>query len=269
MPRFAVSRSAFFATAIIMGLVPLSASAQEANYAKLGRWSITTIANDKGFVACAADVDNGKVQLRIRMDGRNVLVGVPYYANKRKVQGYYGFGDAAEVAEFAKVDEGWAMLSFDKDQVQTLRSAPVFSANLDRGLQNFNLKGAGPALDKALECARNRGQAQKIASPPPAATAAVGSGKNCPAPGRYRSQNSTQPVNVVFYNGGSVPLDIYWIDFNGEWKKYHSLRPNSHVNQKTFATHPWVAMDGKGNCRGSVAMPVARGGAEENNFQFW
>lgn len=264
-----MSRSAIFGTAFVMGLAPWSASAQEANYAKLGRWSVTTIASDKGFVACAADVDNGKVQLRVRMDGRTVLVGVPYYANKRKVQGYYGFGDAAEVAEFAKVDDSWAMLSFDKDQVQALRSMPTYAVNLDRGLQKFSLQGAGAALDKALECVRNRGQAQKVASPPPAAMAAVGSGKNCPATGRYRSQNSNQPVKVVFFNGGTVPLDIYWIDFNGEWKKYHTLRPNSHVNQKTFATHPWVAVDSKGTCVGSVAMPNPRGGDEENNFQFW
>jgi VHL beta domain len=264
-----MSRSAFFATAIIVGLAPRAASAQEANYAKLGRWSITTLASDKGFVACAADVDNGKVQLRIRMDGRNVLVGVPYYGNKRKVQGYYGFGDAAEMAEFSKVDDGWAMLSFVPDQLQALRSNPTFSVNLDRGLQNFSLKGAGPAIDKAVECARNRGQAQTVASPPSVAQARSAGGKNCPAPGRYRSQNSNQPVNVVFFNGGNVPLEIYWIDFNGALKKYHTLRPNSHVNQKTFATHPWIAVDPQGNCRGSVAMPNPRGGAEENNFQFW
>lgn len=263
-------------TLLCAGLTSQPAAAQtEASYASLGRWRVTTISNQNGFVACAADVDNGRVQLRVRFDGRGVLVGVPYYGNRNKVQGYYGFGDAAEVADFTKIDQGWAMIGFNRDQLQALRSNPIFAVNLDRGLQNFQLNGAGPALDKAQECVRNRGQAgvagvpqtPNIAQGP--AGVQPGMGRNCPAPGSLRSQNSSRKVKVTFFNGLNEPLDIYWIDYQGGLKKYHTLRGNSHVVQDTFGTHPWIAVDRRGNCRGPVFMPKPGMGDEENNFQIF
>lgn len=254
-----------FAMAGAVTAIP--ARADEANYAELGRWRVNAITNAAGFAACTADVDNGKVQLRIRSDGRATLVGVPYYGNRRSVEGYYGFGDAAEVGSFAKVDDGWAMLRFNADQVQALRSLPSFAVNLDRGLQTFNLRGAGPALDKAAECVRNRGLKQAAATQNAAPSA--GMGRNCPQLGRFRSLNSNERVSVTFFNGLKVPLDIMWIDFAGNWKKYHTLRPDSHVVQKTFGTHPWVAVDQQGNCRGPVMMPKPRAGEDDNHFQIF
>lgn len=41
------------------------------------------------------------------------------------------------------------------------------------------------------------------------------------------------------------------------------------VNQKTFATHPWIAIDARGNCFRDVFMPDPDGGPENNNFQVW
>jgi hypothetical protein len=120
-------------------------------------------------------------------------------------------------------------------------------------------------MAKVRDCVRDRGvkaPQQAAAAPPPA-------GKNCPAPGRYRSQNSNRKVTVTFFNGGSTPATFYWIDFTGQWKKYHTVAPNSHVVQQTFATHPWVATDPRGNCHPEVFMPDPKGGDEANNFQVW
>jgi hypothetical protein len=41
------------------------------------------------------------------------------------------------------------------------------------------------------------------------------------------------------------------------------------VDQKTFATHPWVVTDRRGNCHSEVFMPDPNGGPENNNFQVW
>lgn len=256
--------------ALLAGLATLtSAAADEVAYDKRGRWSIAAVTAPAGFDYCTADTDNGKVQLRLATDGRSWRVGVPYYGRKGKVEAYFGFGAAAEVANFSADGQGWAMMAIDKDQVDAFRSNPSFSITLDRGEQSWTLAGAAAAIDLARECVRNRGQKQVVAAPPlPAPSAA--SGKGCPPPGRVRSQNSNVAVTVLFYNGTKMPLDIYWLDFNGEWKKYHSLRPDSNVKQKTFATHPWIAVDPRGNCHGGVMMPDPRARGEgANEFQIW
>lgn len=252
--------------AIVLAVLgsPLSAQADETAFEKLGRWSVASVSNDGKFAYCSADVDNGKVQLRLATNGDTWRVGVPYYQDKKKVAGYYGFGDAAEQADFKVSAEGWAFLAIDRDQLDAFRSNPSFSINLDRGLQNWKLSGASAAIDKASACARNKGAKQAAA-----VSSALGTGRNCPPPGKHRSQNSARPVTVTFFNGSKRPVDIYWIGFDGQWKKYHTLGPDKNVNQKTFATHPWVATDARGNCFREVFMPDPKGGPENNNFQVW
>ncbi|QLP96660.1 MAG: hypothetical protein HZY79_03570 [Rhodoblastus sp.] len=243
---------------------PLPAIADETAYQTLGRWSVAVVTNDGKFAYCTADVDNGKVQLRLATTGNAWRVGVPYYENKKKVAGFYGFGDAAEQADFKPTGEGWAFLDIDGDQLNAFRTLPSFSINLDRGLQNWKLAGAGGAIDKAIACARAKGV--KTAA---AASQTPGSGRGCPPPGKHRSQNSARPVTVTFYNGSKRPVDIYWIGFDGQWKKYHTLGPDKNVDQKTYATHPWVATNARGDCYKDVFMPDAGAGPENNNFQIW
>lgn len=240
------------------------ARAQEVAYERVGRWSITAVFAGGQFGYCAADVDNGQVQFRIGTDGRSWQIGVPYYGNKKRVEGYYGFGAAAEVGNFRAEGDGWASMPITADQLNAFRTLPEFSISLDRGEQTWKLNGAAVAMGKALECARNRGQKP---SPPPQAAAG---GKNCPAPGSVRSQNSNAPVTVNFVNLSKIPLNIMWIDFNGEWKKYHTLAPDSHKIQKTFGTHPWIAVDARGNCHGGVMYGNPKSKYEgDNMFQIW
>ncbi|OAI26241.1 hypothetical protein A1351_02075 [Methylosinus sp. R-45379] len=256
-----------FAVGIVLAALgsPLSASADETAFEQLGRWSVAAVSNGGKFAYCSADVDNGKVQLRLATNGDTWRVGVPYYESKKKIAGYYGFGDAAEQADFKVSEEGWAFLAIDSDQLNAFLSNPSFSINLDRGLQSWKLSGAGAAIEKASACARSKGQKQAAAAVSPT----PGTGRDCPPPGKYRSQNSARPVTVTFFNGSKRPVEIYWIGFDGQWKKYHTLGPDKNVNQKTFATHPWVATDARGNCFREVFMPDPDGGPENNNFQVW
>lgn len=182
------------------------AHADETNYAKLGRWSVTAVTNGANLAYCSADIDNGKVQLRLTTDGKSWRVGVPYYESRKKIQGYYGFGDAAEVASFSVTSDGWAFIAIDEDQVNAFKGNPAFSINLDRGLQTWKLAGAGPALDKAGECARNGGRSQQARAPtvpPPAANPPV------PAPSRQGQRQAGRLVLPDFRNTSTCMIAQY------------------------------------------------------------
>lgn len=77
-------------------------------------------------------------------------------------------------------------------------------------------------------------------------------GLNCPAPGSVRSLNSAQPTNIQFVNSSGRPLKIYWLDYKGQRKFYKDLNVGQSYRQKTYMTHPWIAVDGRGNCMGTV-----------------
>ena len=255
------------ATVLSMASAGAAIAAGEAGYARVGNWSVTSFSTGSGFAFCAAEVSNGAAKLKITTDGKMWQVGVPFRAAKRNIEIYYGFGMAAEVGSFNSAGDGMAVMRITGDQVAAFGSAPTFDIHYGNVEQSWNLNGGDAAIAKTRECVRNRG----VAAAPSAAPGqvALGSGRNCPVPGKYRSQNSSRAVQVTFFNGGKSPVVFYWIGYDGQWKKYHTVKPNSHVVQKTFATHPWVATDLKGNCHPEVFMPDPKGGDEANNFQVW
>lgn len=253
----------------------LSAAALDPSSEKIGRWTVWSNADFKNPAACAATVSNGKDELRLFTDGRVWKVGTGYSGAKKKIEAYVGFGTAAEVFDFTVDDAGWAMVQIGRDQLDAFRTAPTWDMTIGTASRSWKLAGAGPAIDRAIECSRSRGLRPAAAPPqaappmaaPPMPAAAAGS---CPAKGALRSQNSSRPVAVRFVNLSKGPLDIYWIGYQGEWKKYHRMAPNSNVEQKTFATHPWIAVDPRGRCLGGVMMPDPNDRTEgANMFQIW
>ncbi|MEP9349775.1 hypothetical protein [Xanthobacter sp. KR7-225] len=264
---------------LALGAAGPAQAQNEVAYQKAGRWNVVSVWVGPVFGYCAADTDNGQVQFRIGTDGRSWQIGVPYYGRRGKVEGYYGFGDAAEMGAFAAEGDGWASMPINRDQLDAFRNAPDFAVNLDRGLQVFNLDGAAAAIDIARQCARTQGQRQAAAAqpnrapaPPPPAAPAPGpvAGRGCPPPGTVRSPKTSAPVKVLFYNGTQMPLDIMWIDFDGQWQRYHRLKPDSNVTQSTYAGHAWIAVDPRGNCHGGVMMGDPRARTEgDNEFQIW
>lgn len=249
---------------------PAAAQSGESGYAVLGKWFVTTVwAAPNKFGYCAATTNNGKADFRIGTDGRAWQVGTPYYGKQRKLEAYYGFEVAGEVANLRVEGDGWASMAISGDQLNAFRTLPTFALNIGNSEQTWDLRGAGPAIDKAAECARNRGVPQAAAAPAPAPARAVG--RNCPAPGSVRSKNADRPLTVTFFNASKTPLDIVWIGYDGAWKKYQTVGPNKVVKQKTFATHPWIAVDPRGNCHGGVMIPDPnfRGETPEEQFQIW
>ncbi|ATQ69619.1 hypothetical protein Ms3S1_36160 [Methylosinus sp. 3S-1] len=73
-------------------------------------------------------------------------------------------------------------------------------------------------------------------------------GAGCPAPGSVRSANSSQPTVIQFANSTFRTLKIYWLDFNGQPKFYRELKHGQDYRQPTYMTHPWIAVDARGNC---------------------
>ena len=242
-----------------------AAQANDAVYERIGRWQVVVSAPGNSFAFCSAEIDNGRARLQIRTDGSNWFVTVPHRGRRGDVEVMYGFGGGREVANFFTEGDGSAFILINADQVNAFRSNQTFGVDIGRNEQEWRLDGARAAIDKARECARNHGR-QQTSNPQPVVEPSRG--RHCPAPG-LRSQNSDRPVTVTFYNGSNVPVTIYWIRYDGQWQRYHTLQPDRNVQQRTFGTHPWVATEPNGDCIGEVFMPQPGGGPENNNFQIF
>lgn len=96
-----------------------------------------------------------------------------------------------------------------------------------------------------------------------APTPGPGGGQGCPAPGTVRSDNSAQKSALEFQNLSGRRVDIFWLDYNGQRKRYTTLNPGQNYTQSTFATHPWIAVDQSGRCIGGVF----RANPGRNTFQ--
>lgn len=64
-----------------------------------------------------------------------------------------------------------------------------------------------------------------------------------------RSEQSAIATTVQFVNRTPRPMQIFWLDFQGQRKLYNTLPGNSQFVQTTFAGHPWVVVD-DGKVRG-------------------
>lgn len=60
---------------------------------------------------------------------------------------------------------------------------------------------------------------------------------------RPRSVASQQQAYVRFFNKTERPVELVWINYFGEYKKYRILRKDEYLDINTFKTHPWLALD--------------------------
>ena len=58
---------------------------------------------------------------------------------------------------------------------------------------------------------------------------------------RLRSLGGVQSTNLSFQNLMPFPIDLYWVDFAGEEKRYATLRPGEFFAVSSYAGHPWTA----------------------------
>lgn len=74
----------------------------------------------------------------------------------------------------------------------------------------------------------------------------------CGDESKLRSIVSEGSLQIDFANGGTQPIAMYWIDFNGGRVHYADVSPGDSYTQQTFVTHPWVAVGANGKCVGII-----------------
>jgi hypothetical protein len=95
---------------------------------------------------------------------------------------------------------------------------------------------------------------------------AAAAGRNCPAPGTERSMNSSTKVVLHFANSSNRAAKLYWLDFQGVRQFYKELKPGQDYKQPSYMTHPWIAVDPKGDCIDGVMKAHQPG---ENVMEFF
>jgi hypothetical protein len=66
----------------------------------------------------------------------------------------------------------------------------------------------------------------------------------------FPSVPSQQATGMTFVNRSDQVIAIYWLDFHGTRKLYHSLPPGGRIAQDTFIGHNWLIAQSDGRCIG-------------------
>ncbi|MEO6004317.1 MAG: hypothetical protein ABIZ04_19410 [Opitutus sp.] len=62
----------------------------------------------------------------------------------------------------------------------------------------------------------------------------------------WRSGNGGKPTKVLFQNATDRPVQIDWMDYQGQAKTYHTLQPGGKAESATYGGHIWRARDEHG-----------------------
>ena len=55
-----------------------------------------------------------------------------------------------------------------------------------------------------------------------------------------RSLDSLVSTHIHFKNRSSVPVKLFWINYDGDEVPYRTLQAGQSCRQQTFVTHPWT-----------------------------
>lgn len=58
-----------------------------------------------------------------------------------------------------------------------------------------------------------------------------------------RSVECIQKAYVRFFNKTEYPVELIWINYMGEYKKYRILSTDEYLDINTYKTHPWIALN--------------------------
>jgi dipeptidyl aminopeptidase/acylaminoacyl peptidase len=80
---------------------------------------------------------------------------------------------------------------------------------------------------------------------------------------RPRPSTRTGPeTSLVFVNRTQGPVELFWMDTEGQRRSYGKLRPGEQREQHTFAGHVWLAQDAQGQTVGVFEADENGGTAE-------
>ncbi|MFD7500632.1 hypothetical protein [Streptomyces sp. NPDC059850] len=57
---------------------------------------------------------------------------------------------------------------------------------------------------------------------------------------QLRSQNSTRQTSIRIVNNAAVPLDLHWVDWEGQLQSFGAIQPGQHRVLSTFVGHPFL-----------------------------
>ncbi len=73
------------------------------------------------------------------------------------------------------------------------------------------------------------------------------------------SIESERLATILFSNNSETPVDILWLDYDGEEVYYKTLNPGESYEQTSYFSHPWVVYRAESNvCKGIIVPFTAR-----------
>ena len=82
--------------------------------------------------------------------------------------------------------------------------------------------------------------------------------QRCMHPGDFVSRPSQDSTGITVVKRSNAPLRLYWLDFQGNWRLYHTVAPGSRVQQDTYIGHNWMISTISEQCIGIFnAAPIS------------
>lgn len=217
-------------------------------------WQVSTV-RDNGFTGCRA-VHNqldGAAEILLSSDGRDWMLAF----EMATPQGVVPAQLVIDNRRFSLSATGRGnRVSFapSLEMMSLVRSGMRMTMSVQGGMSfTSTLQGSSAAMSMLQSCIRGR-----AAAAPAPAPAGGGQGApslanlNCPTFSNFASQPSNAVATLQFSNFASVPLTLFWINFNGGLQPYAVIQPGQAFRQSTFIGHNWVARTGDGFCMGGL-----------------
>lgn len=73
----------------------------------------------------------------------------------------------------------------------------------------------------------------------------------CDTESELKSKNANVETYIRFVNESDQAVEVYWIDYNGERKKYFDIEPGKKTEGGgTYVSHPWIIVNKQNECLG-------------------
>lgn len=63
--------------------------------------------------------------------------------------------------------------------------------------------------------------------------------------GKIKSVHAKKSTDIKLENKTNATVTVYWLDYEGERKRYGKIKPSESFSVQTFETHPWLLADKK------------------------
>ncbi len=164
--------------------------------------------------------------------------------------------------EFIMVDaeRGKRAPAFDHAAVAQQIGAGATAAKLPFTELNFSADGASVKLVGEGKSWVLNLKSGKLEAPGAAGAAAEAE------PGRLRAEQRPRPTtrngpetHIAFVNKLSEPVEVFWLDDQGEKQSYGTVNPGARRDQHTYSGHVWLVANQKGDTLGVYEATDAEG----------